>query len=335
MKAAVFKGVGRSLALEMRADPVPDLDEVVIEVGRCGVCSSDLGMTSGSGITYPAESILGHEYAGEVVAAGGGVRSLRIGDRITALPMASCGQCAACLGGYPLGCASMRPMMSGYAQYATVKERWALKLPASLSLADGALVEPLASALRGVAMSGIRPGSNVAILGAGPMGLGAAFWARRMGARRIVVIARSARQSRLASAMGASHFLERTEDLARCVGAVLDRPAEVVFECIGKPGSLSTGIELVAPGGTVVALGMCMQADSVVPFAAGVKGVVLRFSAAYEMRDFEAAIAALESGAAEPRAMISETISLAELPAVFEQLRHAHRGCKTLVQPSS
>lgn len=335
MKVAVFKGVGKPLALETRPDPVPEPDEVVIEIGRCGVCSSDLGMTSGTGITYPAESILGHEYAGEVVAVGSEVGSLLTGDRITALPMASCGECAACLRGYPLGCASMSPMMSGYAQYAAVKQRWALKLPDSLSFADGALVEPLASALRGVAMSGIRPGCNVVVLGAGPMGLGATFWARRMGARRIVVIARSERQSRLASAMGASHFLERTEDLARCVGALLDRPAEVVFECVGKPGSLSTGIELVAPGGTVVALGMCMQADSVVPFTAGVKGVVLRFSAAYEMRDFEAAIDALDGGAVEPRAMISETISLAELPAAFEQLRHTHRGCKTLVQPSS
>lgn len=334
MKAAVFKGVGKPLVIETRADPEPESDEVVIGIGRCGVCSSDLAMTGGSGISYPAESILGHEYAGEVVAVGSEVRSLRTGDRITALPMASCGQCIACLRGYPLGCVSMRPMMSGYAQYAAVKERWALRLPISLSLSDGALVEPLASALRGVAMSGLRPGSSVVILGAGPMGLGAAFWARRMGARRVVMIARSERQSRLAATMGASHFLTRTEDLAGRVGTLLDRPAEVVIECVGLPGCLGTAVELVAPGGTVVALGMCMQPDSVVPFAAGVKSVVLRFSAAYEMRDFEAAIDALDSGAAEAQAMVSETISLPELPAVFEQLRHSHRGCKTLVQPS-
>jgi (R,R)-butanediol dehydrogenase/meso-butanediol dehydrogenase/diacetyl reductase len=135
--------------------------------------------------------------------------------------------------------------------------------------------------------------------------------------------------------MGATHFLAHGEDLGRRVGALLHRPPEVVFECVGMPGSLSVGVDLVAPGGTVVALGMCMQADSVVPFVAGAKSVVLRFSAAYEMRDFEAAIDALDSGAAEPRAMISETISLGALPPVFEQLRHTHRGCKTLVQPST
>jgi (R,R)-butanediol dehydrogenase / meso-butanediol dehydrogenase / diacetyl reductase len=76
-----------------------------------------------------------------------------------------------------------------------------------------------------------------------------------------------------------------------------------------------------------------MQADSLVPFFAGIKSVVMRFSAAYELRDFEAAVRALEAGAAEPRALISETIALTDLPAVFEQLRRTHRGCKTLVQP--
>ena len=335
MKAAVFKGVGKPLSVESRPDPTPEPDEVVIRVGRCGVCSSDLAMTSGEGVTYPPESILGHEYAGEVMDVGRDVDTLHVGDRITSLPMRSCGKCAACMRGYPLGCASMVPMMSGYAEYSQVKERWALKLPDALSLADGALIEPLASSLRGVAMSGIRPGSHVVILGAGAIGLGAAFWARRMGASRIVVVARSQRQSDLAAAMGATHFLTQGEDLAERLGRVLDRPPEVVFECVGKPGSLNQGVELAAPGGSVVSLGMCMQADSVVPFFAGVKNVVLRFSAAYELRDFEAAVDAMDSGAAEPRAMISGTIRLGELPEVFEQLRYTHRGCKTLVQPST
>jgi (R,R)-butanediol dehydrogenase/meso-butanediol dehydrogenase/diacetyl reductase len=229
----------------------------------------------------------------------------------------------------------MTPMMSGYAEYAQVNERWALKLPDALSLADGALVEPLASSLRGVSMSGIRLGSYVVILGAGPIGLGAVFWARRMGASRIIVVARSQRQSDLAATMGATHFLTQSEDLVERIRVLLDHPPEAVFECVGKPGSLNLGVELVAASGTVVSLGMCMQADSLVPFFAGVKSVVLRFSAAYELRDFEAAIDAMESGAAEPRAMISETIRLGDLPQVFEQLRHTHRGCKILVQPST
>jgi threonine dehydrogenase-like Zn-dependent dehydrogenase len=332
MKAAVFKAIGQPLALESRADPTPASGEVVIRIARCGICSSDLLMTSGAGICYPPDSILGHEYAGEVVAVGSQVNTLTAGDRVTALPMASCGRCAACLRGYPMGCAEMRTMMSGYAEYATVSERWTIKLPQSLSFADGALIEPLACSLRGVSMSGVRPGAAVVVLGAGPIGLGAAFWARQMGARRILVVAQSDRQSELAGTMGATHFLTRTEDLGQRVGAALGRAPEVVFECVGKPGSLRAAADVVAPGGTVVVLGMCMQADSVIPFFAGVKSIVMRFSAAYELRDFEAAVQALDAGAAQPRALVSDTIALADLPRVFEQLRHTHRGCKTMVQ---
>jgi threonine dehydrogenase-like Zn-dependent dehydrogenase len=332
MRAAVFKAVGQPLALESRADPVPAPGEAVIRVGRCGICSSDLHMTSGAAIAYPPDSILGHEYAGEVVAVGPEVSTLRVGDRITALPMASCGRCAACLGGYPMGCAEMRTMMSGYAEYATVSERWAIKLPDSLSFADGALVEPLACAARGMRQSGLRSGEDAVILGAGPIGLGAVFWARQLGAGRIVVVAQTERQRELAGTIGATHFLTRSEDLGARIAAALGRPPAVVVECIGKPGSLGLALDVVAPGGTVMVLGMCMQADSVIPFFAGIKSVAMRFSAAYELRDFEDAVRALEAGAAQARALVSETIDLADLPGVFEQLRHTHRGCKTLVQ---
>ena len=109
MRAAVFKGIGQPMVVESRPDPKPGPGEVVLRVGRCGICSSDLHMTSGHGYTYPAETILGHEYAGEVVDVGSGVGSLKVGDRITAMPMAGCGTCLECLRGFPLGCAAMRP----------------------------------------------------------------------------------------------------------------------------------------------------------------------------------------------------------------------------------
>jgi (R,R)-butanediol dehydrogenase/meso-butanediol dehydrogenase/diacetyl reductase len=335
MKAAVFKSVGRPLALEDRPDPKPLRGEVVIKVGRCGICSSDLHKTSGHGVSFPGDTILGHEYAGEVVAIGAGVSTLKAGDRITAMPMAGCGVCAGCLRGFPLACSSMQPMMSGYAEYARACERFAVKLPSSLSLADGALIEPLASSLHGVAMAGLRADSNVAVLGAGAIGLGAIYWAKRMGARRIVAIARSERHKELATHMGATHFLAGDDDPAQNLAGMLGRLPETVFECVGMPGSLASAIDIVAPQGTIVVLGQCTVADSLTPFVAGVKGVVMRFSAAYELRDFETAADAMDRGAVEPRAMVTETISLGGLPEIFEQMRKSPRGCKVLVAPST
>jgi (R,R)-butanediol dehydrogenase/meso-butanediol dehydrogenase/diacetyl reductase len=225
-------------------------------------------------------------------------------------------------------------MMSGYAEYARMAERSSIKLPQSLSLADGALVEPLASSLHGVVMAALRPGAKVVVLGAGAIGLGAIFWARMSGARQVVTIARSERHKELAMQMGATHFFSQGEDLQRQVAAALGGPPEAVFECVGVPGSLSAAIELVATRGSIIVLGMCGVADPVIPFIAGMKSITMKFSAAYELRDFEAAADAIDRGAAAPRSMISETIPLRDLPLVFEQMRTTSRGCKVLVSPS-
>ena len=335
MKAAVFKAVGQPLAIEHRPDPIPSQGEVVLRVGRCGICSSDLHMTSGHGVSFPVDTVLGHEYAGEVLEVGKGVTSLQAGDLITALPMTGCGACVSCLRGFPFGCSAMQPLMSGYAEYARASARFAVKLPQSLSLADGALIEPLASSLHGVGMAAIKPDSRVVVLGVGTIGLGAIYWAKRAGAARIVAVGRSERHKELAMQMGATHFLVHTDALAQAAAALLGRPPEIVFECIGAPGALSMGIDVVAPHGTVIVLGMCTVADSMTPCFAGFKSIVMKFSAAYELRDFETAADALDGGAVEPRAMVTETISLDGLPEVFEQLRKTPRGCKVLVAPGS
>lgn len=335
MKAAVFKAVGQPLVIEHRPDPTPSEGEVVIKIGRCGICSSDLHMTSGHGVSFPVDTILGHEYAGEVLEVGKGVTTVKVGDLITALPMRGCGSCISCLRGFPFGCSSMLPLMSGYAEYALASARFAVKLPQSLSLADGALIEPLACSLHGVAMAGIKPDSRVLVLGVGTIGLGAIYWAKRSGAARIVAVGRSERHKELAMQMGATHFLVRSEALAQAAAALLGRPPEIVFECIGAPGALNMGIDVVAPQGTLIVLGMCTVADSMTPCFAGFKNIVMKFSAAYELRDFETAADALDGGAVEPRAMVTETISLASLPMVFEQLRKGPRGCKVLVAPAS
>jgi threonine dehydrogenase-like Zn-dependent dehydrogenase len=333
MKAAVFKKVGQPLSLEALPEPRAGAGEVVIKVGRCGICRSDLHMTSGHGATFPEGSVLGHEFAGEIVEVGEGVASLRLGDRITAMPLVGCGSCAECLQGFPFGCTALRSMSGGYGEYLRAAARCAVKLPSTLSLEDGALIEPLASALRGVAMSGLRPGSRVAVLGAGTIGLGAIYWARQLGAEQILVIARSERQKDMAMQFGATHFLTQGEALAARAAAALGALPEVVLECIGAPGALGLATEVVASRGTVVALGMCLVPDTVTPFVAGFKSMVLKFSAAYELKDFEAAARALDRGAVEPRAMVSERISLEQLPSTFEQLRTESRGCKIMVTP--
>ena len=82
MRAAMFHGAGRPMTIEEVPDPEPGPDEAVIKVCRCGICGSDISMTSGSYADYPAGTTLGHEYAGEVVAVGKAVSNLKVGQRV-------------------------------------------------------------------------------------------------------------------------------------------------------------------------------------------------------------------------------------------------------------
>jgi threonine dehydrogenase-like Zn-dependent dehydrogenase len=335
MRAGVFKGVGRPLAIENRPDPTPGDGEIVIKVGRCGVCGTDLAMSDGSGQVFETDSVIGHEFAGDIVAVGRGVGRLRMGDRVTSMPFTGCGHCATCLSGRPNFCAEFRGMAGGFAEYVVSTERTAIKLPATLSLADGALVEPLAVGLHGASLAQIRPGSSVLVIGAGPIGLAAVFWARRLGAGPIAVTAASRQRETLALRHGASAFVlpEKSDDLPQAASAALGGMPDVVIEAVGKKGVIAQAINCVRPAGTVVVLGFCSQFDSFLPAIAVWKEVNLQFAMTYNLAEFEHVARVLDRGDVDPRAMITDTIALNALPGVFEAMRHRTHQCKVMVDP--
>ena len=334
MKAAIFKAVGQPLEIENISDPTPGEGEIVVQVGRCGICGTDLHMTDGHGYTYPVGTIPGHEFAGEVVAIGKGVDSLKVGDRVASLPMTGCGKCAACVEGVPFFCANgMRGLPGAFAQYALATERESVRLPSSLSLADGALVEPLAVGLHGVALAQMQPGARVLVLGAGPIGLATAYWARRLGAGHVAVSASSTRRSELAMTMGADSFLDPQEELVSAASAALAGMPDIVFECVGLPGLIARAVDAVRTRGTVVVLGCCSSPDTFTPAAALFKEVRLQFSNTYSVKQFEHVARTLDAGHVEPRSMITDTVSLQQVPEVFEALRQRTSQCKVMIDP--
>jgi (R,R)-butanediol dehydrogenase/meso-butanediol dehydrogenase/diacetyl reductase len=312
---------------------MPAPHQALIRVERCGVCGSDLSMTSGGAFDVPCGTVLGHEYAGEVVAVGAD-GWLQIGDRITALPMSSCGHCAACLADTPLHCAQIRQMTGGYGEYTLVEQRFAMRLPPSLSFADGALVEPLAAALRGVRKLPITAAARVAVIGAGAMGSASIFWARQLGAHAIAAITRSRRHEDLVQTMGADALLTTGEGLSERIIDALGGPPDIVIEAAGAAGTLQQALELVRPGGSILSLGGCMQAETILPVLAMWKEVSFIFSAAYGTREFRIALDTLDAGAVSPRAMIGEIIGLDELPARFAAMRSGAHAAKIMVNPT-
>ncbi|MET0546329.1 MAG: alcohol dehydrogenase catalytic domain-containing protein [Caulobacterales bacterium] len=332
MKRAIFNGVGKPLSIEAVERPRPAAHQALIKVERCGICGSDIHMTSGSPFDWPCGTALGHEYAGEVVEiAQDGL--LKLGDRVTALPMSGCGECEACRNGTPLHCKSMQPMAGGYSEYTLIDQRTAMRLPDSVSFDDGALVEPLASSLRGVRRLTDIKNARVAVVGAGAIGAASIFWARRFGAGSIVCIAPSRRGEALAGQLGADGFATLGDDLAANVAGVLGGVPDIVIEGAGAPGAIQQAIDLVRVGGTVLSLGGCLKPDTIIPVLGMMKECDVRFSAAYSVQDFHTAIDAFAGGAVEPRAMIGETLSLEDLPARFDAMRTGSHPAKVMVRP--
>jgi (R,R)-butanediol dehydrogenase / meso-butanediol dehydrogenase / diacetyl reductase len=206
-------------------------------------------------------------------------------------------------------------------------------MPDGVSLDDGALVEPLAVGLHGVNISGMRSGARVLVIGAGPIGLATAYWARKLGAGKIAVTANSSLRADLAMAMGASAFVAPSDTPVEDVNRVLGGPPEIVFECVGKPGLIQRCIEHVAPRGAVVVVGLCTTTDHFVPFQAVMKECRIQPSAFYELRDFQTCLDVLDSGDVAPRAMVTDQVGLDAMPAAFEALRNRTHQCKVLVEP--
>lgn len=332
MKAAYYPGGGKPIIIENLPDPEPAAGEVLIKVHRCGICGTDLSMTRGGMWDYGAGQI-GHEYAGEVVALGKGVEGFRIGDKLGVIPSGSCGHCAGCDGGNHVLCRTAPGITHGFAELARVPVNLAVRLPSILSLDDGALLEPLAVSLYGVRQSRLDAGDTVLVLGGGTVALNAIFWARRLGARRIVAMSRSDRRKDLCLAMGADAFITYGDNEIGEVIEALGGSPDIVYECVGSEGMLQKAVMHAKLYGKIVSLGFCTTPDPLMPAIAAYKCVTIQYLVGYTMRDFLYSADQMDKGHCDPKQIITNLIALDDLPAMFDRLRGANDETKVMVSP--
>jgi threonine dehydrogenase-like Zn-dependent dehydrogenase len=257
-----------------------------------------------------------------------------VGERIAVLPSVACGECEACRshGNNVLCRASPGSAMVGFAELAKVPSSVATRLPATLSMADGALVEPLAISLYGVKLARIQPGDRVLVLGGGTVALYAIYWARRLGAGRIVAMSRSARRRDLALEMGANTFISYgDQEIGEAIEA-LGGPPRFVFECVGAEGMLSKAIMHVAQFGQIVSLGFCTSPDPLIPAIAAYKCAAMQFAVGYSMKEFHYIADQMDKGHCDPKAIVSSNVPLLELPATLAGLRGPNNETKVHVR---
>lgn len=339
MKAAIYPGEGKPIVVEDIADPVPGPDDLLIRVHRCGICGTDLSFTRGGVWDYGTNTQFGHEFAGEIIEVGSNASGWKVGERIAVLPSVACGQCEACRGhGNNVLCHQSPPPASvGFAELAKIPTSVATRLPQTLSTTDGALIEPMAISLYGTKMAHIQPGDRVVVLGGGTVALYAIYWARRLGAGRIVAMSRSSRRKDLCLKMGADTFVTFGDNEIGEAQEALGGAPQVVLECVGAEGMLTKAVMHAAQFGRIISLGFCTSPDPVMPGMASYKCVSMQFAVGYSMKEFLYIADMLDrdrihgGGHVDPKEIVTGKVPLLDLPKTFDRLRGPNEETKVHV----
>jgi len=294
IRAAVRRGAGR-LELERVELPPPGPEDVVVEVVACGVCATNLHDWRSPEAALPGSALAGvhgHDVSGIVTVAGARAGGIAVGDHVCLEPAlaCSCGACPPCRAGRPRSCRSRATIpVWGFADAILVPARGVVPVPPGLDLELACLAEPLAAAVHGIrhsssaAAGGRIDGLEVAVIGAGAIGLCAAVAARGLGATQVTVVARHEHQARIAATLGADRIVRDGPGTAREVRAL--RP-QVVVEAVGGCGeALRTAFTCVARDGEVVVLGLADGPQELDVAAAALRNVRAFFATAYAARD--------------------------------------------------
>ena len=238
---------------------VPQLmeNDVLIKVKYCGVCGTDQSIYSGESSFWEDGLIhtpmtFGHEYSGIISKVGKNVSSFKIGDRVVADTIVSCGVCEQCKQGNFFSCLNLKAVGTinahdgGYAEYTVMPERHVFSLPDNITFEQGALVEPVATGLWAVKMGNIEIGDNVIIIGTGAIGLGAVPFAVLSGARKVIIVGRKDFKLEIGKKFGANDAINTTkEDLfERVMELTRGKGADVVIEASGSLDMLKEAIRI-------------------------------------------------------------------------------------------
>jgi (R,R)-butanediol dehydrogenase/meso-butanediol dehydrogenase/diacetyl reductase len=337
---AVVVGEDKGLRVSEVPRPRAGKGELLLRVSACGICGSDVHAVD-FGMVGPG-IVLGHEYAGEVAEIGEGVAGeWQIGDRANGLGALICGQCENCLEGRYGECSSyaligFQPEAGGaYSEYVRVSAAGAFRIPDGVSDVDAAAVEPLAVGYNAFCDGKVEPGESVLIIGAGPIGAGLAQWARYFGCFPIGISDLIGRRLERAGKLGADVLIDANEDSdpVAAFHAKTGVTPKVIFECTGAPGIVSSLVAAAPHECHLVLAGTGMQQESIRVADAAMKELRMSFSMGYPPEIFPKVLFLLEQGRLSTTNMITDTVTLEEVPEIFDELKRPNEHGKVIIKP--
>ena len=319
--------------------PVPADDEVLLRIHACGICGSDIHGWDGSTGRRRPPLIMGHEAAGEIVAAGPRVERWRTGDRVTFDSTISCGACSYCMRGEVNLCDHRRVVgvapaeyrqHGAFAEFLAVPARILYALPTDLSYQQAAMVEPVSIAIHAVQRIRLAPNATAVVVGAGMIGLFVIQALRWAGATRIIAVDLADNRLALARELGATDTLRSDccdvpVEVARLTGG---HGADVALEVVGLSATLNLALASVRRGGSVVLVGN-LAAKTDFPLQSVVTRELTLYGSCSSAGEYPLCLDLIARGVIRVEPMISAVAPLCDGAAWFKKLS-ASGGAQTM-----
>ena len=342
MKALRYYGA-RDVRYEAMDDPTPQSErDAIIKVEACSICGSDLHIYHGHGFSEDVGFCVGHEAVGEVVEVGRGVHRLKVGDKVMLPAAVGCGACRSCLAGNVAncefnagGCYGLSARLQGSQAEAVrvpAADMNAVPVPEGVSMEQALMMtDALATAWFGARNADIKPGSSVAVIGLGPIGLMAVDSAFVMGAHVVYAIDPIPERRAMAEASGAI-TLHPDEALERIKQDTRGNKVDCVVEVVGSDATVDFALRLVRRRGTVSVIGVQQSRRFAFPLErAFAAGLTFRVGTCSVPEELPALFPLVQSGRLRPEKYVSHRMALREGAEAYRLFEAREAGALKMV----
>lgn len=339
MKAAVYHGPGDLRVEEVPVRKLKD-NEVKIQVKYCGICGTDIHIFHGDGgccdVTPPL--VPGHEFSGVVAEVGAGVKTVKVGDRVTGDPNDMCGECYFCKNGMQHFCKNNigigTTVDGGFAEYVIMREKQVYKVSDDLSFIEAAMAEPISCCLHGIDLCNIKAGDTVLVMGGGPIGMIMMQLAKNAGASKVIMSEPVEEKREQALKLGATKTIDPLHEDVEAVLAEYCENVNVVIECVGNVHTQADAVRFAGKGATIMYFGLAAPEESFPIRPDDIFKKELHITSSYiNPYSFERAIQILESGTVELESLITNVVPLDDIADVFTKPEYRRTG-KVMIQIS-
>lgn len=325
MEALVYKGP-KTVNVENIKEPIPREGQVRVKVLYCGVCGSDIGIYSGLHPRVKPPLIIGHEFVGIIEDEDETNGDFKIGDRVVAYPLVSCGKCYACRTGQPHVCDTLKligiDLDGGMAEYVNCDSDALFKLPENVPDIVGAIVEPLAVAIHAVHRAGFKTLDSAVIIGAGPIGLLIGIVLKHSGASNIIMSDIDDSRLRLCNELGFDTVNSAELSVVNYTKEKMDgQGVNICFECAGVNDSARDMTGVCSTDGTICLVGVHKKPTEVNLADMHFRELKLVATRVYEKEEFKQAVAYTQVCRNDLEKIISHCIPLKNADSIFDIIR--------------